>query len=169
MFELTIKGWHKSHQSLHSYPMAELGFKLRSAWHQILSMSQYFTELRLCAETSPLTPGTSLAPPAPTSADSVFGGVGDGRLEALWVPVASQQATPTTQSSRPLCILSLFFLVPSRLNLGTGGRGDPLALLLVGERPISNTWEGLDEWPIQARVQKHCPGPLKLPRVCLLV
>ena len=31
MFELRIKGWHKSHQSLHSYPVAELGFKLRSA------------------------------------------------------------------------------------------------------------------------------------------
>ena len=85
------------------------------------------------------------------------------------VPMASQQATPMTPSGPPLCVLSLFFLVPSRLNLGTGGRGDPLALLPVGERPISNTWEGFDERPIQARVQKHCPGPLKPPRVCLLV
>lgn len=62
--------------------------------------------------------------------------------------------------------LSRFFPFSSWFGL-SGSRGDPW--LLVGVKPISNTWEGLDEWSTQARFQKHCLGPLKLLRTCLLV
>lgn len=58
--------------------------------------------------------------------------------------MASQQATRAHKAALPLCILSVFSMVLSRLNLGTGGGVDPLALLLVGERLVSNTWEVTD-------------------------
>lgn len=69
-FELTTKGWSRNCPRLPSSAAAELGFNLRSARRQILSISHDYMQLNLCPETSSLTPATGHRPqaPAPCSA-----------------------------------------------------------------------------------------------------
>lgn len=116
-----------------------------------------------CTETSSLTPATShVHQPVPPCSPSL--GVSDAA--AVWL------LSRLYQQHRAALAVCAFFPLSSSFCLDwtqTLAVGVTLWHYFWWRRGPLNTWDRLDEWPAQARVQKHCLGPLPLPRACLLV